>query len=120
MGRLPRRRPPRRGIHRRRQLFVVEQTRAAQGRVLTMSEHERQRRCTEDDVARALLALDKLPHRVAAAAWPADLEGLDEAGLYSWWVDESGASDLSSGLAQGVGAGRIYAGQTGATKWPSG
>jgi GIY-YIG catalytic domain-containing protein/HB1/ASXL restriction endonuclease-like protein with HTH domain len=71
-------------------------------------------------VERALRALDKTPRCVPAAAWAADLEGLDEAGLYSWWIDESGASDLRSGLDQDLSAGRIYAGQTGATKWPSG
>jgi hypothetical protein len=52
--------------------------------------------------------------------WPADLSGLDGPGLYSWWVDEGGADDLSQGLGQPVRVGRIYAGQTGATKWPSG
>lgn len=41
-------------------------------------------------------------------------------GLYSWWVDEAGASDLSRGLSQPVHAGLIYAGQGGATRWPSG
>jgi hypothetical protein len=40
--------------------------------------------------------------------------------MYSSWVDAAGARDLSCGLGQRVRAGRIYAGQTGATKWPSG
>lgn len=44
----------------------------------------------------------------------------DDAGLYSWWVDETGAADLSSGLEIGIEPGLIYAGQAGATKWPSG
>lgn len=35
-------------------------------------------------------------------------------------MDEAGAQDLSSGIAVPVVAGRIYAGQTGATAWPSG
>ena len=45
---------------------------------------------------------------------------LEQAGLYSWWVDEPGARDLSSGLRLPVAAGLIYAGQAGATRWPSG
>ena len=35
-------------------------------------------------------------------------------------MDEPGAADLSGGLAGQVKPGRIYAGQGGATKWPSG
>lgn len=46
--------------------------------------------------------------------------GLQVPGLYSWWVDEAGAADLSRGLGQPVAAGLIYAGQAGATRWPSG
>jgi len=41
-------------------------------------------------------------------------------GLYSWWVDEPGARALTSGLGHVVDAGLIYAGQAGATRWPSG
>jgi hypothetical protein len=41
-------------------------------------------------------------------------------GLYSWWVDQERASDLSAGLGHPVAAGLIYAGQAGATRWPSG
>jgi hypothetical protein len=43
-----------------------------------------------------------------------------KAGLYSWWVDEPGALALTSGLGHIVDAGLIYAGQAGATRWPSG
>jgi hypothetical protein len=46
--------------------------------------------------------------------------GLQIPGLYSWWVDDAGAADLSRGLGQHVAAGLIYAGQAGATRWPSG
>ncbi|GAA2471419.1 hypothetical protein GCM10009858_05970 [Terrabacter carboxydivorans] len=46
---------------------------------------------------------------------------LQRPGLYSWWVDAEGAHDLSRALdGQRVGAGLIYAGQAGATRWPSG
>lgn len=41
-------------------------------------------------------------------------------GLYSWWVDAAGAKDLELGLGLPVEAGMIYAGQAGATRWPSG
>jgi hypothetical protein len=46
--------------------------------------------------------------------------GLQFPGLYSWWVDQPGAADLSHGLGQPVAAGLVYAGQAGATRWPSG
>lgn len=41
-------------------------------------------------------------------------------GLYSWWVDDSGAADLSEGLGTSLEPGLIYAGLAGATRWPSG
>jgi hypothetical protein len=47
-------------------------------------------------------------------------ERLAGPGLYAWFVDEAGASDLSRGLEQPVQPGLIYVGQTGATKWPTG
>jgi hypothetical protein len=80
----------------------------------------RQQVATNAEVEQALIALDSDPSRAAASNWPARLENLDQPGLYSWWVDEPGAGLLSTGLDLPVGAGRIYAGQTGATKWPSG
>lgn len=47
-------------------------------------------------------------------------EGLRLPGLYSWWVDDSGASDLATGLDAPIARGLIYAGLAGATRWPSG
>jgi GIY-YIG catalytic domain/Family of unknown function (DUF6884) len=47
-------------------------------------------------------------------------QGLLVPDLYSWWVDEQGAAGLSRGLGQPVPDGLIYAGQAGATRWPSG
>ncbi|MEX0745353.1 MAG: DUF6884 domain-containing protein [Phycisphaeraceae bacterium] len=41
-------------------------------------------------------------------------------GLYSWWVDEIGAADLSSGLDLPIEPGLVYGGLAGATRWPSG
>jgi hypothetical protein len=80
---------------------------------------ERLSACRPEDVAAAIDALDGRPHTVAAHEWPDDLRGLHEAGVYSWWVDGAGAGDLSHGLDVSVAAGRIYAGQAGATRWPS-
>ena len=46
--------------------------------------------------------------------------GLKVPGLYSWWVDESGAIELTTGLSCEIQAGLIYVGLAGATHWPSG
>jgi hypothetical protein len=80
----------------------------------------RQRRVTAAEVRRAMHALDEAPVLVAAIDWPADLPDLNQPGLYSWWVDQPSAEMLSCGLGSPITPGRIYAGQTGATKWPSG
>lgn len=81
---------------------------------------QRRHEATADEVEAALRDLDKSPDVVSAAVWPGNLDDLDVPGLYSWWVDDVGARDLSVGLGAAVLAGRIYAGLTGATKWPSG
>ena len=46
--------------------------------------------------------------------------GLQVPGLYSWHVDAAGAASLSRGLGLPLPPGLIYAGQAGATRWPSG
>jgi hypothetical protein len=61
----------------------------------------------------------------AAAIAPSEIldrqgAGLRGPGLYSWWVDEAGADDLTDGLELPVSAGLVYAGLAGATRWPSG
>lgn len=81
---------------------------------------ERRRTATEAEVANALRALDLEPRRIPARDWPAGAFGIDLAGLYAWWTDAPGAKELSEGIGVGVEPGRIYAGLTGATKWPSG
>jgi hypothetical protein len=81
---------------------------------------EPRRTATHAEVAAALRALDREPRPVNAAAWPGDLESLDLPGLYSWSVDPAGAADLTRGLGVRIEPTRIYAGLTGATKWPSG
>ena len=80
----------------------------------------RRRTATDGEFKAAMRALDGKPFRIAARDWPDGLSRLDQPGLYSWWVDEAGAADLSEGLGHQVHTGRIYAGQTGATRWPSG
>jgi hypothetical protein len=80
----------------------------------------RRQRATRAEIRRALHDLDGAPNRIAARDWPDGLHGLDQVGMYSWWVDAPGARDLSRALGHVVMPGRIYAGQTGATKWPSG
>jgi hypothetical protein len=74
----------------------------------------------ERDAWTALAELDESPTLVPVRDWPAGLTCLHRPGLYAWWVDETGAADLSRGLGLTVAPGRIYAGQAGATKWPSG
>jgi hypothetical protein len=61
----------------------------------------------------------------AARLTPAQLLAQDPAqlatpGLYTWWVDEHGAHDLSHGADLTIHPGLIYAGLAGATRWPSG
>ncbi|WP_214406994.1 GIY-YIG nuclease family protein [Pseudonocardia lacus] len=61
----------------------------------------------------------------AAAVPPAvflagDRRALAVPGLYSWWVDDGGAADLTRGLGLPFPAGLVYAGLAGATRWPSG
>jgi hypothetical protein len=84
-----------------------------------MTDPSRSRLCAQEAVDDALRSLDVLPVIVSAAQVD-KLAGLDMPGLYSWWVDAEGASALAVVLGAELGPGRIYAGQTGATKWPSG
>ena len=77
-------------------------------------------RWEERDAWTALDDLDVSPALVPASEWPAGVSGLDRPGLFAFWVDDAGAADLSRGLDLPFAAGRIYAAQAGATKWPSG
>jgi hypothetical protein len=81
---------------------------------------QRRRHAAPAEVSLALHMLQDTPWRVAAIDWPADLQHLDQPGLYSWWVDTPGARTLTQGLGHTIKPGRIYARQTGATKCPSG
>jgi hypothetical protein len=82
--------------------------------------NERRREPTEAEVRHAVDDLERAPRIIPARIWPGGLDQLDEPGLYAWWVDENGAHDLSEGLYGHVAASRVYAGQAGATRWPSG
>ncbi|WP_245925192.1 DUF6884 domain-containing protein [Nocardia nova] len=42
--------------------------------------------------------------------------GLRTPGMYSWWVDDAGAADLTTGLGHAIAPGLIYAGLAGATR----
>lgn len=42
--------------------------------------------------------------------------GLKSPGMYSWWVDDVGARDLSAGLGHKIAPGLIYAGLAGTTR----
>jgi hypothetical protein len=81
---------------------------------------ERRRTATDAEVRAAIEALTGTREQIPAADWHTHALGLAVPGLYAWWVDEPGAADLSGGLPGQVKPGRIYAGQAGATKWPSG
>ena len=74
----------------------------------------------EREAWQALDDLDASPILVPASEWPAGAEGLDRPGLFAFWVDEAGAADLARGLDLPLEAGRIWIGQAGATRWPSG
>lgn len=80
----------------------------------------RRQGATAAEVGAALNDLEDHPDRISAGSWPGHFSNLDKPGLYSWWVDADGARHLTAGLKAPVLQGRIYAGQTGATKWPSG
>lgn len=76
---------------------------------------------TEDVVAEFVTALRDSSSAVSPRELMAGAhERLDSPGLYSWWVDADGAVGLSKGLGFDLEPGLIYAGQAGATRWPSG
>ncbi|QZT65611.1 hypothetical protein JN085_14505 [Mycolicibacterium austroafricanum] len=54
-----------------------------------------------------------------AAFLAAGKAAADRPGLYSWWVDEVGAAELTRGLGAPIESGLVYAGLAGATRWPS-
>lgn len=62
----------------------------------------------------ALHALAARTMCVPASEWPGALDGLDQPGLYAWWIDAAGAQELSLGLGLSLPEGLLYVGQAGA------
>lgn len=56
---------------------------------------------------------------VSPHAFPVDRERSSHPGLYSWWADSDARSVIGHQLGLDVPA-LVYAGQAGATRWPSG
>lgn len=53
------------------------------------------------------------------ASFPLDPNTASYPGLYSWWADDAARSTIAAQLGLAVPS-LIYAGQAGATRWPSG
>jgi hypothetical protein len=62
-----------------------------------------------------LAAVEALARRssIPAKRWPGRLEGLERPGLYAWFVDRSGADDLSAGYGLRVTTRLAYVGEAG-------
>ncbi|CAN5359695.1 hypothetical protein BH23VER1_BH23VER1_27080 [soil metagenome] len=71
------------------------------------------------EVEAAVEALNDPNTLRSARGFPWGRSDLSAPGLYAWHVDAEGANHLSRGLGAEVPAGLIYAGQAGATTWPS-
>jgi hypothetical protein len=101
-----------------------------QGEQLAFYGTTTQTKRTRDHAARAqsvpaavtvVAALLDEHHAVTPAYFLAqDPAGLRVPGLYSWWVDEEGAADLSRAAHVTTDSGLVYAGLAGATRWPAG
>lgn len=82
-----------------------------------LSWYLRQARASTDDVGEIVEQLSD--HSLARSlddVMKSAGNGLRYPGLYSWWVDDPGAGDLSVGLEHDIAAGLIYAGLAGATR----
>lgn len=73
-----------------------------------------------DEIEAAVAALADLQAARPPHGFPWGRSDLAAPGLYAWHVDDEGALHLSSGLHAEVRSGLVYAGQAGATAWPSG
>jgi hypothetical protein len=56
------------------------------------------RSCTADEAQHAIAVLSDEATRISARDWPGRLSRIYAPGMYSWWVDGAGATDLSLGL----------------------
>ncbi|MGD8202440.1 DUF6000 family protein [Ornithinimicrobium sp. W1679] len=71
---------------------------------------------TDDSTAIAAQLSDQSQARTLDDVLSTSGNGLRSPGLYSWWVDDCGARDLSAGLEHQIAPGLIYAGLAGATR----
>lgn len=72
------------------------------------------------EVEAAVMTLTDGSAARSPTGFPWGRRDLASAGLYAWFIDDVGAEQLSHGLGQPVLPGLVYAGQAGATAWPSG
>ena len=77
-------------------------------------------RPTAAEVEAAVAALTAPDASRSPEGFPWGRADLDQPGLYAWFVDDRGAADLALASGEAVSAGLVYAGQAGATAWPSG
>ena len=71
-------------------------------------------------VVEALIAaLTDEPRAEPPRSFPSDRELASHPGLYSWWGDEEARSMIGTQLGTTIPS-LVYAGQAGATRWPSG
>ena len=78
--------------------------------------HERPAAIDGTEVTAAILALsDESSCRTPAELRGEERRALSTGGLYSWWVDDAGAVELSRYLGFALEPGLIYAGQAGAS-----
>ena len=69
---------------------------------------------TNSDVDELVAYLANEANAQPASGFPDNARDVDQAGLYAWWADEEGRSQLSAAFGVALPA-LIYAGQTGAT-----
>src|SRR5688572_21582793 len=72
-----------------------------------------------NDISSIVAALRDSGRAERPDGFPRDRRAASQPGLYSWWADREGLSLLSDALKVPLES-LIYAGQAGATKWPSG
>lgn len=75
---------------------------------------------TTDTEVVLVTALSDSASAEAPATFPLDAAAAAQPGLYSWWGDDEARRLLAAGLDTDVLPPLLYAGQAGATRWPSG
>jgi len=74
----------------------------------------------DEEIDGLVTALSDSTKPEAPATFPRDARAAAHPGLYSWWGDGQARQLLAAGLEVDVLPPLLYAGQAGATKWPSG